>query len=434
MTPRRNPSVSPLRPPREVRRSSRHRHGHRSPARDIDVSPGYCVEWNEHGQRRRGLMDVEDLRRRLLLAREGRSTLLVVHDFGARVLAVLRDAGGVDEQFVEAHATGGIYMADGCWSWEYPDGPAFRRVSLWTGPSAAAAALLLVDRPQARLARTPPRLYHQDAVRRTSTLDPPSPLRYGPRRPGIDVELCGRLGADKRAVEDVLCELAYCRWLEYLNGIGAVPRREEPSLWAALGCLERNQEAARVASCSPRVGWEGLVERVYRRLSLVAGKAGGEGAAGGGGRTDSERRSLDRISYLGGILLPVTVVAGVMAIGGEYGPGGSGFWIFWVVSVAASVVAVGVIYLDQVRALQVWIEVVVDAALEEEQSADADTLVVETDGGAGLGVGEGYPVRAWRRRDLGWGGALKKVSGYYRWRGTPAGLLFEMPGSETVHG
>ena len=35
-------------------------------------------------------------------------------------------------------------------------------------------------------------------------------------------------------------------------------------------------------------------------------------------------------------------------------------------------------------------------------------------------------TRAWRRRELGWKGAVKKVSGWYSWRGSP-GVRFQRP-------
>ena len=110
----------------------------------------------------------------------------------------------------------------------------------------------------------------------------------------------------------------------------------------------------------------------------------------------------------------------------------------------------GIAVAIMVRSMQVWMEVAADAVLEdaigavvgvdhEEGGSDSE----DDAGSSGVAGddrwGKRRPVRiqrrengrankAWQRRDLGWGGAVKKVSGYYRWRGCPPELQFQRPG------
>jgi hypothetical protein len=125
----------------------------------------------------------------------------------------------------------------------------------------------------------------------------------------------------------------------------------------------------------------------------------------------------------------VTVVSSVLAIEGSYGPEGDKFWVFWAVSVVASVAAMAVIYVERLRRLRVWFEIAADGVMEtggafvdgdfwwgDDEKEDEDVCVVR----------DGDGVKAWKRGELGWGGAVKKASGYYRWRGDKR-LRFDMP-------
>lgn len=95
---------------------------------------------------------------------------------------------------------------------------------------------------------------------------------------------------------------------------------------------------------------------VVARQPLHAGE-GGDGASSGG---EENQRALDRVTYLGGILLPFSVVLGVLSMNEGFGPGRGLFWVFWVVAVPLAVVAILVIYADKLRLAEVWVAVPVD--------------------------------------------------------------------------
>ncbi|KAI1351903.1 hypothetical protein F5Y01DRAFT_281488 [Xylaria sp. FL0043] len=88
---------------------------------------------------------------------------------------------------------------------------------------------------------------------------------------------------------------------------------------------------------------------------------------------DENQRALNRVAYLGGVLLPFSVVSGILAIEEPYGPGGPQFWIFWAVTVPLTLVTLGVIYADSIRKVQVWVEVTTASASGKSSSGGSDT-------------------------------------------------------------
>lgn len=252
-------------------------------------------------------------------------------------------------------------------------------------------------------------------------------------------------------LEEVLGELVYERWMGLLERM-AVTRGVDRLFGEVNRALEVNLDCSRVLEKQGRPlssisskDWEDILSRTHRRLLLSTTQPSLPSSSSSSPRdqtaelerNDEEQRSLDRISYLGGILLPVTVVSGVLAIEGDYGPEGGNFWVFWVASAVAAVVTILVIHVDRVRSLQVWMEVAADAVMEggewedlvffpgRQMSAVAMGKGGRVDGDVdGEGEEEGE-MKAWRRKKLGWGGAVKKVSGYYRLRGAP--VQFQAP-------
>ncbi|EAA27240.1 hypothetical protein GE21DRAFT_3214 [Neurospora crassa] len=83
------------------------------------------------------------------------------------------------------------------------------------------------------------------------------------------------------------------------------------------------------------------------------------------------QRALERISYLGGILLPFPIVSGILSMGDEYGPGAPKFFIFWAVVIPLSVVACLIIYADIVRKAEVWVEVATERVVVSSLSSAA---------------------------------------------------------------
>ncbi|KAK3344094.1 hypothetical protein B0T25DRAFT_556114 [Lasiosphaeria hispida] len=104
---------------------------------------------------------------------------------------------------------------------------------------------------------------------------------------------------------------------------------------------------------------------------------------------DENQRALDRISYLGGILIPLPIVSSILSMGDTFGPGGSMFYIFWAASIPLSFIAVLVIYADTIRKAEVWVEV----AAEQVVAAS-----VSSSGGGDEGGGNGQRHSIWRRR------------------------------------
>ncbi|KAI1311816.1 hypothetical protein F5Y03DRAFT_290153 [Xylaria venustula] len=88
---------------------------------------------------------------------------------------------------------------------------------------------------------------------------------------------------------------------------------------------------------------------------------------------DENQRALNRVAYLGGVLLPFSVVSGILAIEDPYGPGGPQFWIFWAVTVPLTLVTLGVIYADSIRKVQVWVEVAASSSSGKSGGSDTDT-------------------------------------------------------------
>ncbi|KAK4455487.1 hypothetical protein QBC34DRAFT_390039 [Podospora aff. communis PSN243] len=208
----------------------------------------------------------------------------------------------------------------------------------------------------------------------------------------------------------LLEELVFDLWLELFEVL-APPRRGASltsALWQMLHSLELNEDASSYNArrrqkrgelkFSASEDWSTLLSRVHRRSTLLAsplikkpgltpsstlitntsaqtpggtrkvnaaGTPGANGSCppnkppGRSGREllDENHRALDRISYLGGILLPLPIVSSVLSMNDAYGPDGDKFFIFWAVSLPLSVVAVMVIYADSIRKAEVWVEV-----------------------------------------------------------------------------
>ena len=468
-----------------------------SHGQQADLPPGYCVEWSSRTRRRRSLADSRELRSEIVRAGpvaaqvEGGEKLFVIQSLGPHVLETLRGVGGVDAAFLEAHvnrmryrpsgASGGGVVGPRWWCWEYPQrkmcqdglgaGWAFLRVSLW---ASSALTLLLVNRTEPmRSVTKPPRLQHQDAAtrkrsssRRYGTVDSrrsvsssrPPPPPYVPLTLDADMyELLGSRRPEQQQVEDVIGEAVYERWLDYTDNLtSSKSRTDEATGPQALRLLEKNQDFSRYLEKKKRsmetpnhADWTDLIARVQRRLvsSPSSSRQPGQQNRQENLSQDSKdgdtlnKRALDRISYLGGLLLPINVVSGILAIEGDFGPEGNNFWVFWLTSAVTSAIAIAIIYIDQVRTLQVWIEVAADAmmeASEEEDDDDGEGHNSDDDSKRRQGgkkdpggvvvqrLADGELVKAWRKKELGWGGAMKKVSGYYRLRGSP-GMTFDLP-------
>jgi hypothetical protein len=191
---------------------------------------------------------------------------------------------------------------------------------------------------------------------------------------------------------DFLEELMINQWSVFYETLEFDETESEstaPLFWQVLDCLERNLDGAmqkdkmRSHILYARLGididrpdthrkllsttaeWEALLSRVSRRAQLLSHLRPVEmpkqpphdaeldvdvdGGTSSGNRgeynnynnprtttanlEDENKRSLNRVTYLGGVLLPFSVVSGILAISEPYGPGGPHFWILWAAAV-----------------------------------------------------------------------------------------------------
>ncbi|KAK8077390.1 hypothetical protein PG996_003560 [Apiospora saccharicola] len=142
--------------------------------------------------------------------------------------------------------------------------------------------------------------------------------------------------------------------------------------------LERNIDAEKGVPGQKSSGpdWRELLERLERKVRLAAHlspaaviqmppstpqpviEQGGVKPKEEAPNPEAEenKRSLDRVAYLGGIFLPITIVTGILSMNDTFGPTGDKFYVFWAVAVPLTLLALAVIYADSIRRVEVWIE------------------------------------------------------------------------------
>ncbi|KAK4142975.1 uncharacterized protein C8A04DRAFT_12793 [Dichotomopilus funicola] len=202
----------------------------------------------------------------------------------------------------------------------------------------------------------------------------------------------------------VVAEAVYSQWLTFFDFLEPEPEPLGPEkvmcFRQIVRSLELNDEG------EDDVPWKSLIDRIHRRLQLSPSTTpptqnitvyqnpgateqpdgdrprepddGDFNAAGinipqslrrnqnrqgpGGGRKppDENQRALDRISYLGGILIPLPIISGILSMGEVYGPDGSKFYVFWAVGVPLAVITLIIIYADTIRKAEVWVEIGAD--------------------------------------------------------------------------
>ncbi|KAF4465154.1 hypothetical protein FALBO_8014 [Fusarium albosuccineum] len=463
----------------------RHRPRRRSSERGISgadklqqLSRPYLLEWSAQNCRQKGILDAENLR----------EEMAAVERPGWRRMAVMRgecDMGVVLGMELEKGRRG--------WTWEFPEAEKARKISRQSeddeadeeeeveGIRICRASLMVKNRLPILLLdglplRIPPRPYrasHNTRPPSTARPENQSQSKRPPKRSELEDALWQAI-IDTQAVEDLLAETIYDMWLEKIDSLPPLGSDSVDVQWTISKALEANADATRGMerrgefSTVTSADWTYLSERLQRRLQLsvtIALSVKSQQAQDEPKGTNE--RSLDRIAYLGGLLLPLTVVSGILSIEGTYGPEGSAFWVFWLASGLSSIVALLVIYCDHLRTLDVWIEIAAGEVLEgldmdhhhdggsrfqasrytssgrrphrkhyqSSSSGDPERgearLTTASDGGVYVVQhrGDGTRGKAWRKRELGWFGAMKKVSGWYRWRGSP-GMEFRMPGWE----
>ncbi|CAM1509317.1 Fc.00g030560.m01.CDS01 [Cosmosporella sp. VM-42] len=372
--------------------------------------------------------------RRVVAAGDLRAELVVSDRPGWRRVVVLRSLEG---EMGDVLGQGGDGRRGG-WRWEFVDakgrferpggkeengdgdgGVRVCRASLWMhGP----VYILLLDGLQTFMVPYSQRPRHR---RGSSTSRPqyPDSKDYNgasPQKSALEEKLWDTLG-DGRPLETVLANIVYESWVTALHSLKpTVQGNTIASLWKMLQSLESNADSSLQQPSAP--DWSLLLTRLHQRIHLTLLLQ--PPAQTATSLNEPNSRSLDRIAYLGGLLLPLTVVSGILSIEGTYGPEGSAFWVFWVASGLSSLLALLVIHADNLRTLDVWIEEEILDPRHGRDEGRAEMAVQSVEDGG----------TRWKRRELGWVGAAKKMSGYYWWKGSP-GMEWRVPEGweERVH-
>jgi hypothetical protein len=212
--------------------------------------------------------------------------------------------------------------------------------------------------------------------------------------------LCGGSGGFRDQLPGIISEAVYDRWLE-LFGFLEPPLEVGLSqpLAACYGRMIRSLEFNEDGGSAP--DWTtSLLSRIQHRVALLSGASkmtppsppaasritrtkmfdhpeqklvsredtmnpslksmASRRARGRPQRVDENQRALDRLSYLGDILVPLPIVSSILSMGDTYGPDGSKFYVFWAVAVPLAGLAVLLIYADTIRKAEVWVEIRAD--------------------------------------------------------------------------
>ncbi|KAK7747050.1 hypothetical protein SLS62_009307, partial [Diatrype stigma] len=286
----------------------------------------------------------------------------------------------------------------------------FCRGSLWT---SSKLNVLLLDRP---LWENPSSgIYKARYSSRVTKSAPGSKNRWGMELaagddiPSLETLLINHLGGPQPAsandrMQQLLEHFALRQWSEFFEALALAPPppSSEDDLavlyWQTHQSLERNLESSMLggqqkATHLPTTDWERLLARLERQTRISSQLAPppiakielppqvvdrGRLARGYDGATDDDdytqqqqqqqqqqhgmhspeenQRSLDRVTYLGGVLLPISVVSGILSMNDDFSPGGDMFYVFWAVTMPLCLVTLLVIYADSIRKVEVWIE------------------------------------------------------------------------------
>jgi hypothetical protein len=204
-------------------------------------------------------------------------------------------------------------------------------------------------------------------------------------------------------IAEVVSEVAFDHWAEFFEVLAPHPQttaaHDLPSFYGELArMLELNAGGASHLEERSGVGvqypdWGMHLATLDRRVRLLELEGGGghhhHGPPAGGakrparkdtGVSNSSRRSrghqsisasaaagstteeenqqaLNRVSYLGGLFLPFSIVSGILSMSDPFGPQNDLFWVFWAAVIPVTLISILVIYADIIRKAEVWVEV-----------------------------------------------------------------------------
>ncbi|KAG8423124.1 hypothetical protein J3458_000044 [Metarhizium acridum] len=132
-----------------------------------------------------------------------------------------------------------------------------------------------------------------------------------------------------------------CR--RYTRGAG-----EAANAWGDLGrLLPQRRDSAFLQMVT---GFHDKLQRLERKLPSPPSASRVDALAR---EVREDRRALDRLSYMGGILLPFSIVAGMFSMAGRFAAGGGLFFVYWVLAVPGVLVATVLVYADSLRTKKV---------------------------------------------------------------------------------
>lgn len=284
----------------------------------------------------------------------------------------------------------------------------FCRASLWT---SSKLGVLLLDRPL-WMARSSGiyKARHSTKIAKSALSSKTHrgvELVGGDDIPSLEALLTDHLTVPRSAsssnVADVLKQIVLRQWSEFFEALALEPPSsvdESVALyWQVQQSLERNLETSRPvkkqATPQPLTSdWEWLLARLERQTHILSrlitpitnielppqvGRSTGDNADVEDTRhhntsqLDENQRSLDRVTYLGGVLLPITVVSGILSMNDEFSPGGEMFFVFWAVTMPLCLTTLLVIYADSIRKVEVWIEVAATGISPEDEISNSSS-------------------------------------------------------------
>ncbi|KAI1769653.1 hypothetical protein GGR53DRAFT_9998 [Hypoxylon sp. FL1150] len=215
-----------------------------------------------------------------------------------------------------------------------------------------------------------------------------------------------RENPDEDTLGSLIEDIAIHQWTEFFEALSTAlgPGSAEATVmfWQMQKSLERNlsnsefynksfhlsQSSSSSSSSSTTSDWESLLSRLGRQVELsrqlappsvttielpttqppqadmttygapvIPPRNNNNKNTSSGSAEDKNQHALDRVSYMGGVLLPLSIVSSILSMSDPFGPGGSMFYVFWAVSVPLVLVTVFVVYADTIRKAEVWIEV-----------------------------------------------------------------------------
>lgn len=229
---------------------------------------------------------------------------------------------------------------------------------------------------------------------------------------GQALEFKASVGHEVAPLRDVLTELVYEHWLRMVEVLAQDNSGSEASIARLLKHAQGNEDVVRglfrtcriATSGSDRIdatmdlrSWEALSKRLVWRLlrgptDIETVQTRSESSSSRTTKTSpvnnnnaddftatskhASEQALDRVTYLGAILLPVSVVSGMLSMNDSFQPGARLFWVLWAMSLPLIIFTVLVILIDKERVTEVWMYVPTGQNEEADNASEASSVAL----------------------------------------------------------